>query len=228
MTEEEAREAYLVQRPYLGKICHSISFFQCLGNHENEEGWNFDVTFAAPDQSLAIDGMKYRKLFYPTPVPDNFYSGEDIPILLSEGTGSSGFTEGHPFILGVRDAASNAQCPAETEIIKGTGTFRKHESTFVRFTKSAVKRAGISDWPLVNYLNIYPIPTTGIIYFHADSPTSERVHLQVISAGGQKVIDRYFNTIPGEIDISGNSSGLYTIRLTGDSGCTTEKIVLMK
>ena len=85
MTEAEARAAYLYERPYLGQICHSIPFFQALGNHENEEGWNFDDTFTAPDQSLAVVGLKYRKLFYPNPVPDDFYSGNTDPLATAIG-----------------------------------------------------------------------------------------------------------------------------------------------
>jgi hypothetical protein len=75
MTEAEAKATYLCDRPYLGAVTHSIPYFQVLGNHENEEGWNFDDVFTSPDQSLALAGMKYRKLYYPNPVPDSFYSG---------------------------------------------------------------------------------------------------------------------------------------------------------
>jgi hypothetical protein len=75
MTDAEAKAAYLYQRPYLGAITDSIPYFQVLGNHENEEGWNFDDVFPAPDQSLAIVGMNYRKLYYPNPVQDSFYTG---------------------------------------------------------------------------------------------------------------------------------------------------------
>ena len=62
MTEAEAKAAYYVQRPYLGTISDSVPIFLALGNHENEEGWNFDDVFTAPDQTLAKVGMKYRKL----------------------------------------------------------------------------------------------------------------------------------------------------------------------
>jgi hypothetical protein len=80
MTESEASAAYLIQRPYLGLISGSVPIFLALGNHENEEGWNFDDTFTAPDQSLARVGMKYRKLLFPNPVPDGFYSGNMDPL----------------------------------------------------------------------------------------------------------------------------------------------------
>ncbi len=75
MTETEAKAAYYFDRPYLAAITDSIPYFQVLGNHENEEGWNFDDVFTSPDQSLARVGMKYRKLYYPNPIPDSFYSG---------------------------------------------------------------------------------------------------------------------------------------------------------
>jgi hypothetical protein len=75
MTDAEGKAAYWYDRPYLGAITDSIPYFQVLGNHENEEGWNFDDVFNSPDQSLALAGMKYRKLYYPNPVPDSFYSG---------------------------------------------------------------------------------------------------------------------------------------------------------
>ncbi len=75
MTDAEGKAAYLYDRPYLAAITNSIPYFQPLGNHENEEGWNFDDVFTSPDLSLALAGMKYRKLYYPNPVPDSFYSG---------------------------------------------------------------------------------------------------------------------------------------------------------
>jgi hypothetical protein len=76
MTEAEAKAAYLTQRPFMGLISASTPIFLALGNHENEEGWNFDDTFAPPDASLALLGLKYRKLYYPNPVPDgSFYTG---------------------------------------------------------------------------------------------------------------------------------------------------------
>ncbi len=91
MTDQEAKTAYLAERPYMGLISNSVPIFLALGNHENEEGWNFDDTFTAPDQSLAKAGLKYRKLYYPNPVPDDFYSGNSDP--LSTAIGGDTFHE---------------------------------------------------------------------------------------------------------------------------------------
>jgi hypothetical protein len=80
MTEAEADAAYLIERPYMGLISGSVPIFLALGNHENEEGWNFDDIFPPPDQSLARVGMKYRKLYYPNPISDGFYSANVDPL----------------------------------------------------------------------------------------------------------------------------------------------------
>ena len=80
MTEAEADAAYLIQRPYMGLISGSVPVFLAIGNHENEEGWNFDDVFTPPDQSLAIVGLTARKKYFPNPVPDGFYSGNVDPL----------------------------------------------------------------------------------------------------------------------------------------------------
>lgn len=73
-SQEQANNTYLAQRNtlYLGGIGRSASIFLASGNHENEEGWNFDDAF-----SIAIASVKARKIFYPTPISDGFYSGND-------------------------------------------------------------------------------------------------------------------------------------------------------
>ena len=55
---------------YFDKIGNSVPIFLAAGNHENEEGWNFDDSF-----SLALASVLARKLYYPTPINDGFYSG---------------------------------------------------------------------------------------------------------------------------------------------------------
>jgi hypothetical protein len=80
MTVAEADAAYYVQRPYLAAITHSIPFLFVVGNHENEEGWNWDDTFTAPDQSLARVGIQARKKYFPNPIPDSFYTGNTDPL----------------------------------------------------------------------------------------------------------------------------------------------------
>jgi hypothetical protein len=60
-------------RPYLGKICHSIPFYVCLGNHEGER--KYYMTRPAAPNNLAINGTLARKKYYVNPYPNSFYSG---------------------------------------------------------------------------------------------------------------------------------------------------------
>ncbi len=60
---------------YLGKVCHSMPFFFCLGNHEGETGYYLKQN---PPNNIAVWGTLWRKYYYPNPVPDKFYSGNTI------------------------------------------------------------------------------------------------------------------------------------------------------
>ncbi len=76
ISQEEVNDAYLVQRDplFLGGIGHYAPIFLAIGNHEEEEGWNFDdLPF-----SIALGSVQARKAFFPTPVDQGaggFYSG---------------------------------------------------------------------------------------------------------------------------------------------------------
>ena len=74
-SQSQVNDAYVVARNplYMGGIGQSAPIFLSSGNHENEEGWNLDD---APF-SLAIASIQARKLYYPTPVTDEFYSGNN-------------------------------------------------------------------------------------------------------------------------------------------------------
>ncbi len=73
-SQSAVNNKYLAYRSplYMGAIGPSIPIFLSSGNHENEEGWNFDDLF-----SIALASIQARKAYYPTPIPDEFYSGND-------------------------------------------------------------------------------------------------------------------------------------------------------
>ncbi len=63
---------------YLGKLCHSVPFFFCLGNHEGESGYYLKQN---PPNNIATYATIWRKFYYPNPIPNDFYSGN----MVSEG-----------------------------------------------------------------------------------------------------------------------------------------------
>jgi uncharacterized repeat protein (TIGR01451 family)/uncharacterized repeat protein (TIGR02543 family) len=71
-SQTAVNNAYLAFREplYFDKIGNSVPIFLSSGNHENEEGWNLDDTF-----SIAQASIQARKLYFPTPIDDGFYSG---------------------------------------------------------------------------------------------------------------------------------------------------------
>lgn len=70
-TPEAIRDRYLLQRSYFGTIGHSIPLYLVLGNHDGETGY----TVAGTDSSLARLSLQFRKMYFPNPEPDGFYSG---------------------------------------------------------------------------------------------------------------------------------------------------------
>jgi hypothetical protein len=84
--QSQVNAEYLAQRggDYMDLVGHSSPIFNMPGNHENEEGWNFDDT----PFSIALASVKARKLYYPTPIPgEGFYAGNsDLLTALDPGT----------------------------------------------------------------------------------------------------------------------------------------------
>lgn len=64
---------HLLYRQYYGLVCHSSPLFLVIGNHEGELGWLND---GAPD-CLPVMAANTRKMYYPNPYPDGFYSGNN-------------------------------------------------------------------------------------------------------------------------------------------------------
>lgn len=69
----EVVNRHLLLRSYFDKTCHSVPLFLVIGNHEGESGWNLNGTA----ENLAIWATNTRKLYYPNPAPDNFYTGNN-------------------------------------------------------------------------------------------------------------------------------------------------------
>jgi hypothetical protein len=72
ITNKEIQALHLDTRNYFAKVCHSLPFFFCMGNHEGESGYYLLQT---PPDNLAVYETLWRKQYWPNPYPDGFYSG---------------------------------------------------------------------------------------------------------------------------------------------------------
>jgi hypothetical protein len=72
ITNKEVQELHIDARSYFARVCHSLPFFFCMGNHEGESGYYLLQT---PPDNLAVYETLWRKQYWPNPFPDGFYSG---------------------------------------------------------------------------------------------------------------------------------------------------------
>jgi len=149
-----------------------------------------------------------------------------IPISASDGSGLNGFTEGNPFTLKLWKAQTKREYLLDPEIIKGTSTFLKYESTFASLAKCDA--TGLGNFILADKIDIkiYPNPTNGEIYISAGSSSLKGSEVQVANALGQVILHRIIGSDPDEISISGYVRGVYYITITHDHWSKTEKIIL--
>lgn len=69
---ELAAKQYVAQRFYFGLIGHSAPVFLALGNHDGEMGGR------RHDENEAVWSNTMRKKYFPNPVPDGFYAGDEF------------------------------------------------------------------------------------------------------------------------------------------------------
>jgi len=62
---------YLELRSYFSLICHSVPLFFVMGNHDGEQGRSLNGTA----NNITVLTTNLRKLYYPNPLPDDFYTG---------------------------------------------------------------------------------------------------------------------------------------------------------
>ena len=72
-SRDEAARQYLAQRYYLGQIGRSAPIFLALGTHDGESSQYDDGS----GDCLAVWSNLMRKRYFPNPVPDNFYTGNN-------------------------------------------------------------------------------------------------------------------------------------------------------
>ena len=70
-TTDAIRDRYLLQRSHLGTVGDSVPLFLVLGNHDGEMGY----ALGGKDNRLALLSLQFRKMYFPNPEPDAFYTG---------------------------------------------------------------------------------------------------------------------------------------------------------
>lgn len=71
INQAEITKRNVLFRRFYNELCHSIPLYLVLGNHEGEYSWVPNNTSA----SMPVMATNIRKLHYPNPYPNSFYSG---------------------------------------------------------------------------------------------------------------------------------------------------------
>lgn len=75
INQTEITNRNLLFRRFYNEVCPSAPLYLVLGNHEGEYSWVPNNT----NSSMPVMATNTRKLFYPNPFPNSFYSGNSTP-----------------------------------------------------------------------------------------------------------------------------------------------------
>jgi hypothetical protein len=158
-------------------------------------------------------------------ISDGFIS---IPVSAKDEYGDVGFTEGNPYRLKLWKKQSQAEYLIEDEIITGSSSFLKHESTFTSIKKLIV--TGSDDYNLNGNSSVkcYPNPFKEGIIIETNLIDPEMMQIDVINQSGQLIkkiltitsLDPgiYFFNWDGRNEFGNNvPAGIYNLVMTDKS-----------
>lgn len=146
-----------------------------------------------------------------------------IPASATDHSGTRGFTPGNTVVIKLWKASTGEVKSLEPDVLKGSLTFRRNESLFASLEKYAMTPASHTGNQGVH---LYPNPTSGKMLISFGDAANGKTLVSVTNPAGQRLLDTTLESTPGEIDLSGNAPGLYTIRITSKTNTTTQKIIL--
>jgi hypothetical protein len=100
----------------------------------------------------------------------------------------------------------------------------KHESALVQLNGRWTFPSPSDDQTVE--IRIFPNPSDGKVYVQFSQDIPAGTVISVVNSLGQEVLKRKLDSNPGTIDLSGNASGVYYVRIKADSVIRTEKVVL--
>lgn len=123
-----------------------------------------------------------------TILPQNMQN-QTVSIVASatDNQGMAGFAESNPFTLKLWNSRNNQEYVLEPEIIKGTSTFTKHETTVASLEKYA--STGLAGLPGSNLteINCYPNPFKDGVNIEINLKADARVQIEILNQLGQQV-----------------------------------------
>lgn len=160
-----------------------------------------------------------------------------IPASARDDFGMPGFTEGNTISVKLWSSSNNREYLPEPEILKGTSTFMKHESTLMSLRKYTSTKL---DGELISgktEINCYPNPFSDEIAIEIILPKAKQVQVDILNQMGQQIkilaLKKYLpaghHTLFWDGKTTGNQSvspGIYHVRFVTDKIQRFTKIIL--
>jgi hypothetical protein len=162
-----------------------------------------------------------------------------VPVSARDGYNEPGFTEGNTFTLKVWDKQNKKEYLVAPEIIQGTSTFLKHESTLISLEKYAVKGFPEEVSSKSTEVNCYPNPFKDRICIEVRTAGNSKMRVEILNQTGQlikeimpvKNMDNcwYFATWDGtDSNHHKVATGMYFLRIVVDNEVVVRKIDFSK
>ncbi len=159
-----------------------------------------------------------------------------MPVSAKDQYGMPGFSEGNTIILKLWSSLNNREYQLEPEVLRGTSTFLKHESTLMSLEKLAITGLVDEQTKAKTEINCYPNPFSNEITIELSLNEELEVQVDVFNQLGQLV-----NVLAGKKSLSAGrhnivwdgkntanqqvSPGIYHVRLLTDEIQMIQKII---
>jgi M6 family metalloprotease-like protein len=110
-----------------------------------------------------------------------------IPVSAADDFGMHGFTEGNEFTLKLWNTKQQQEFELEPEILKGSGFFVKHESSFLSLEKYATTGLNGELLSAKTEVNCYPNPFSDEITIEIRLAEDKEVQIEVLNQLGQRI-----------------------------------------
>ena len=136
------------------------------------------------------------------------HSSISIPVSAADNIEvKNGFAEGNPITMKLWNSRNNQEFVLEPEIVKGTSTFTKHETTIASIEKYATTSLEGIPGSNIPEINCYPNPFSDEITIEINLVNDAQVQVEVLNQLGQRV-----NILTPEIMMN---SGLHRLKWDG-------------
>jgi hypothetical protein len=162
-----------------------------------------------------------------------------IPASATDNLGMAGFNEGSTITLKLWNSQNNREFVLEPEILTGTATFTKHETTVVSLKKYVTTSLNGIHGALVPEIKVYPNPFSDEVTVEFNLAQDAEVEVEVTNQLGQHVkmitTKEHFTSGVHRLTWNGRntsdqevSQGIYHLMIKFNNTITHRKIVLSK